>query len=107
MILETSCLDERCLNIYERDIVNGGNVLILKVYCIRRNNGMWEFPAPQIFNDIVYTNNRQEYDNQIQAFRNDCQGKVDETSLALTQIENLKSEILNLKSAIGLDDTEE
>lgn len=106
MILETNCLDERCLNIYERDMINGGNVLILKVYCVRRDNGMWEFPAPQIFNQVVYSNNQEEYDTQILAFRNDCQGKVNDTSLAFSEIETLKAEILTLKSALGLGEEE-
>ena len=93
MITEYNSLDERCLSIYEHDMVNGGKVLILKVYCTKRDNGVWELPAPQIFNDSVYQANRTTYDNAVQAFRNDCVGSVDEsTSVILNEIESLKQD---------------
>ena len=93
MITEYNSLDERCLSIYEHDMVNGGKVLILKVYCTKRDNGVWELPAPQIFNDTVYQANRTTYDNAVQAFRNDCVGSVDEsTSVILNEIESLKQD---------------
>lgn len=92
MVTEYNSLDERCLTVYEHDMVNGGKALIFKVYCVKRNNGMWELPAPQIFNENVYNSNKAAYDNVIQAFRNDCTGSVDEnTSIILTEIETLKS----------------
>ena len=93
MLTEFNSLDERCLTIYEYDMVNGGKALILKVYCIKRDNGVWELPAPQIFNDTVYQANRTTYDNAVQAFRNDCVGSVDEsTSVILNEIESLKQD---------------
>ena len=93
MLTEFSSLDERCLTIYEYDMVNGGKALILKVYCTKRDNGVWELPAPQIFNDTVYQANRTTYDNAVQAFRNDCVGSVDEsTSVILNEIESLKQD---------------
>ena len=93
MITEYNSLDERCLSIYEHDMVNGSKVLILKVYCTKRDNGVWELPAPQIFNDTVYQANRTTYDNAVQAFRNDCVGSVDEsTSVILNEIESLKQD---------------
>ena len=93
MLTEFNSLDERCLTIYEYDMVNGGKALILKVYCTKRNNGVWELPAPQIFNDTVYQANRTTYDNAVQAFRNDCTGSVDEsTSVILNEIESLKQD---------------
>ena len=93
MLTEFNSLDERCLSIYEYDMVNGGKALILKVYCIKRDNGVWELPAPQIFNDTVYQANRTTYDNAVQAFRNDCVGSVDEsTSVILNEIESLKQD---------------
>ena len=93
MLTEFNSLDERCLSIYEYDMVNGGKVLILKVYCTKRDNGVWELPAPQIFNDTVYQANRTAYDNAVQAFRNDCVGSVDEsTSVILNEIESLKQD---------------
>ena len=93
MLTEFNSLDERCLTIYEYDMVNGGKAIILKVYCTKRNNGVWELPAPQIFNNTVYQNNKTNYDNAVQAFRNDCVGSVDEsTSVMLNEIESLKKD---------------
>lgn len=102
MIIETGCLDERRLSIYEHDVINNEKVLIFTVYCVRRDNGMWEFPAPQIFNEVVYNNNKTQYEATIQSFRNDCLGSVDETSSVLfTEIESLKKENEMLMLAIA------
>ena len=93
MVTEYNSLDERSLSIYEHDMINGGKVLILKVYCTKRDNGVWELPAPQIFNDSVYQANKTSYDDAVQAFRNDCTGSVDEsTSVILNEIESLKQD---------------
>ena len=93
MLTEFNSLDERCLTIYEHDMVNGGKALILKVYCTKRDNGVWELPAPQIFNNTVYQNNKVSYDQAVQSFRNDCVGSVDEsTSVILNEIESLKQD---------------
>ena len=93
MLTEFNSLDERCLTIYEYDMVNGGKALILKVYCTKRDNGVWELPAPQIFNSTVYQANRASYDEAVQAFRNDCTGSVDEsTSVILNEIDSLKKD---------------
>ena len=54
MVTEYNSLDERSLSIYEYDMINGGKALILKVYCTKRDNGVWELPVPQIFNNNVY-----------------------------------------------------
>ena len=93
MLTEFNSLDERCLSIYEYDMINGGKALILKVYCTKRDNGVWELPAPQIFNSAVYQANKTSYDEAVQAFRNDCVGSVDEsTSVILNEIESLKQD---------------
>ena len=93
MVTEYNSLDERSLSIYEYDMINGGKALILKVYCTKRDNGVWELPAPQIFNSTVYQNNKTNYDNAVQAFRNDCMGSVDEsTSVILNEIDSLKKD---------------
>lgn len=93
MLTEYDSLDERSLSIYEYDMINGGKVLILKVYCTKRNNGVWELPAPQIFNKTVYEANKATYDDAVQAFRNDCLGSVDESSsVILTEIDSLKKD---------------
>ena len=93
MLTEFNSLDERCLTIYEYDMVNGGKAIILKVYCTKRNNGVWELPAPQIFNSSVYQANRASYDDAVQAFRNDCVGNVDQNASAiLSDINSLKQD---------------
>ena len=93
MLTEYNSLDERSLSIYEYDMINGGKALILKVYCTKRDNGVWELPAPQIFNKTVYEANKVSYDDAVQAFRNDCVGSVDEsTSVILNEIESLKQD---------------
>ena len=102
MLTEYDSLDERSLSIYEYDMVNGGKVLILKVYCTKRNNGVWELPAPQIFNKTVYEANKVSYDDAVQAFRNDCVGSVDEsTSVILNEIESLKQDNETIMLAIA------
>lgn len=102
MITQYGSLDERKLSIYEYDMVNNEQVLIVSVYCVRRDNGMWELPAPQIFNEVIYNNNKAQYEEAIQAFRNDCLGSIDETSSALfTEIESLKKDNELLMNAIA------
>lgn len=98
MILKTDILEERCLEIYEQDIINNRKVLILKVYCVRKNNEIWEFPSPQIFNQDVYEENKEEYNSKILSFRNDCQNENESNlSLILEEIDDLKKEIEGLK----------
>lgn len=102
MITQYGSLDERKLSIYEYDMVNNEQVLIVSVYCVRRDNGMWELPAPQIFNEVIYNNNKVQYEAAIQAFRNDCVGSINETSSALfTELESLKKENEMLMKAIA------
>ena len=102
MITQYGSLDERRFSIYEYDMVNNEQVLIATVYCIRRNNGMWDLPAPQIFNKVIYNNNKAQYEAAIQAFRNDCVGSTNETSSALfTEIESLKKDNEIIMNAIA------
>ena len=102
MITQYGSLDERRFSIYEYDMVNNEQILIATVYCIRRDNGMWELPAPQIFNEVIYNNNKAQYEAAIQAFRNDCLGSINETSSALfTEIESLKKDNELIMNAIA------
>ena len=102
MITQYGSLDERRFSIYEYDMVNNEQVLIATVYCIRRDNGMWELPAPQIFNEVIFNNNKAQYEAAIQAFRNDCLGSINETSSALfTEIESLKKDNELIMNAIA------
>ena len=102
MITQYGSLDERRFSIYEYDMVNNEQVLIATVYCTRRDNGMWELPAPQIFNKVIYNSNKAQYEAAILAFRNDCLGSVDETSSSLfAEIESLKKDNELLMNAIA------
>ena len=65
------------LKIYEEDFINNTEVLVLFVYCVKRDGGMWEMPSPQIFNETLYNKYKDKYDEQIIAFRNDCAGTSD------------------------------
>lgn len=101
MILKNETLDERCLEIYEEDRVNNSQILILKVYGIRRNSGLWEFPQPQIFNDTIYNNYKNEYDEKILSFRNDCENLTsDKGSILQSQITTLSNENAIMMKAI-------
>ena len=77
MLLRNRSLDERKLEIYEEDFINNTEALVLVVYCVKRDGGMWEMPSPQIFNETLYNKYRDKYDEQIIAFRNDCAGTSD------------------------------
>lgn len=77
MLLKNRFLDERKLEIYEEDFINNTEVLVLVVYCVKRDGGMWEMPSPQIFNETLYNKYKDKYDEQIIAFRNDCAGTSD------------------------------
>lgn len=102
MITQYGSLDERRFSIFEYDMINNEQVIIATVYCVRRDNGMWELPAPQIFNEVIYNNNKLQYEAAIQAFRNDCLGSINETSSALfTEIESLKKDNVLLMNAIA------
>ena len=77
MLLRNRFLDERKLEIYEEDFINNTEVLVLVVYCVKRDGGMWEMPSPQIFNETLYNKYKDKYDEQIIAFRNDSAGTSD------------------------------
>ncbi len=102
MILKNKSLDERCLEIYEEDIVGGNEILILNVYCTRINDGLWQFPQPQIYNEIIYAKYKEKYDEQILAFRNDCENLTTEKgSVLANEIENLKTELTVTQDALN------
>ena len=77
MIIKNKFLDERKLEIYEEDLVNDTEILVLVVYCVRRDDNVWEMPSPQIFNSSLYAKYKDKYDEQVTAFRNDCSGASD------------------------------
>ena len=98
MILKNKFLDERKLEIYEEDLINDSEVLVLVVYCVKRDGGMWEMPSPQIFNENLYNKYKDKYDEQVTAFRNDCSGTSD-ASLIENRFENIESQMEIMKMA--------
>lgn len=73
MIIKEEQRLERVLNIYEVDVINGGDVLVLTAYAVKENDDMWAYPAPQIFNEEVYLRNKAEYDKKVREFRLSCE----------------------------------
>ena len=99
MILKNKFLDERKLEIYEEDLVNDTEILVLVVYCVRRDNSnVWEMPSPQIFNSSLYEKYKDKYDEQVTAFRNDCSG-VSDASLIENRFLVLEEEMEIMQTA--------
>ena len=73
MIIKEEQRLEKVLNIYEVDIINGGDVLVLTAYAVKENDDMWNYPSPQIFNEDVYRRNKAEYDSKVREFRLACE----------------------------------
>ena len=99
MILKNKFLDERKLEIYEEDLVNDTEILVLVVYCVRRDDSaIWEMPSPQIFNSSLYAKYKDKYDEQVTAFRNDCVG-VSDASLIENRFSVLEEEMEIMQTA--------
>ena len=73
MIIKEEQRLEKVLNIYEVDIINGGDVLVLTAYAVKENDDMWNYPSPQIFNEDVYRRNKTKYDSKVREFRLACE----------------------------------
>ena len=73
MIIKEEQRLEKVLNIYEVDVINGGDVLVLTAYAVKENDDMWNYPSPQIFNEDVYRRNKAEYDSKVREFRLACE----------------------------------
>lgn len=82
---------EKQLTITETDMINGGEVIILIAYAIKNNDGVFTFPDTQIYNQEVYNRNKEMYNAQILAFRNDCENMTEDKGSVLAD------EILSLK----------
>ena len=62
MKIKNGFLDERKLEIYEEDLVNDTEILVLVVYCVRRDDSaIWEMPSPQIFNSSLYEKYKKSF----------------------------------------------
>ena len=73
MIVKEEQRLEKVLNIYEVDVINGGDVLVLTAYAVKENDDMWNYPSPQIFNEDIYRRNKTEYDSKVREFRLACE----------------------------------
>ena len=99
MLTKTGVLEERKLEIYEEDFINNTDVLVLVVYCVRRDNSnVWEMPSPQIFNSSLYEKYKDKYDEQVTAFRNDCVG-VSDASLIENRFTNIEEQMEIMQDA--------
>ena len=84
---------EKQLTITETDMINGGEVTILIAYAIKDNDGVFTFPDTQIYNQDVYDRNKEIYNAQILAFRNDCENMTeDKGSILADEISSLKED---------------
>jgi hypothetical protein len=72
MNIKESVNIEKKLTITETDIVNGGEALVLIAYAVKENDNLYAFPAPQIFNESLYSAHKTEYDQKIMEFRSKC-----------------------------------
>ena len=98
MKIKNSFLDERKLEIYEEDLVNDTEILVLVVYCVRRDDNVWEMPSPQICNSSLYAKYKDKYDEQVTAFRNDCSG-VSDASLIENRFTNIEEQMEIMQDA--------
>ena len=92
MNISTNSRIEKQLTIFETDMVNGGDVIILIAYAIKDDNGLYTFPDIQVYNQEVYNRNKEVYDAQILAFRNDCENIEDKGSILADEISSLKKD---------------
>ena len=85
---------EKCLTITETDMIyGGGEVTILVAYAIKNDEGVFTFPDTQIYNQDVYERNKEMYNAQILAFRNDCENMTeDKGSILADEISSLKED---------------
>ena len=98
MKIKNSFFDERKLEIYEEDLVNDTEILVLVVYCVRRDDNVWEMPSPQIFNSSLYAKYKDKYDEQVTAFRNDWAG-ISDASLIENRFTNLEEQMEIMQGA--------
>ena len=93
MNISTNSRIEKQLTITETDMINGGEVTILIAYAIKDNDGVFTFPDTQIYNQEVYERNKDMYNAQILAFRNDCENMTeDKGSVLADEISSLKED---------------
>ena len=101
MFTKTEIYEQRKFEIYEKDYVNNVDILIAVVYCERRNNDIWQLGQVQKMREDLYEANKAYYEDAIEAFRNDCVGKVNDSSIVNENIETLNSNVDVILMAIA------
>lgn len=101
MFTKTEIYEQRKFEIYERDYINSVDILIAVVYCEKRNNDIWQIGSVQKIREDLYDANRAVYEDAIEAFRNDCVGKVNNSSIVNENIETLNSNVDVILMAIA------
>lgn len=101
MFTKTEIYEQRKFEIYEKDYVNNVDILIAVVYCERRNNDIWQLGQVQKMREDLYEANRAYYEDAIEAFRNDCVGRVNDSSIVNENIEMLNSNVDVILMAIA------
>lgn len=101
MFTKTEIYEQRKFEIYEKDYVNNVDILIAVVYCERRNNDIWQLGQVQKMREDLYEANKAYYEDAIEAFRNDCVGKVNDSSIVNENIEMLNSNVDVILMAIA------
>lgn len=101
MFTKTEIYEQRKFEIYEKDYINNIDILIAVVYCERRNNDIWQIGSVQKIREDLYNANIAAYEDAIEAFRNDCVGKVNDSSIVNENIEMLNSNVDVILMAIA------
>lgn len=101
MFTKTEIYEQRKFEIYEKDYVNNVDILIAVVYCERRNNDIWQLGQVQKMREDLYEANKAYYEDAIEAFRNDCVGRVNDSSIVNENIETLNSNVDVILMAIA------
>ncbi len=101
MFIKTDIYEQRKLEIYEKDYVNSVDILIAIVYCEKRNNDIWQIGSVQKIREDLYDANRAQYEETIEAFRNDCIGRVNDSSIVNENIDMLNMNVDVILMAIA------
>ena len=101
MFTKTEIYEQRKFEIYEKDYVNSVDILVAVVYCEKRNNDIWQIGSVQMIREDLYNANRAVYEDAIEAFRNDCIGKVNDSSIMNENIDALNMNVDVILMAIA------
>lgn len=101
MFTKTEIYEQRKFEIYEKDYVNSVDILVAVVYCEKRNNDIWQIGSVQMIREDLYNANRAVYEDAIEAFRNDCIGKVNDSSIMNENIDTLNTNVDVILMAIA------